>query len=74
VKCVVRVVVEICHGDDETGIAGEGVGGYEEDSEWDTSDEGTDEAGDDSNRIKTPASFRFPAPRRKILPLNVFEN
>jgi hypothetical protein len=35
------------HGDDEYGIDDDGVGGYEEDNEWDTADEGTDDPGDE---------------------------
>jgi hypothetical protein len=64
------------HGDDENDS--EGVGGYEEDDEWDTGDEGTNEAGDDlggGNTINpkrsAPKPIQNPLPSSISQPLNV---
>jgi hypothetical protein len=48
------------HGDDENGVDGEGIGGYEEDDEWDSGDEDTDDAGDDLGGVDAKRSAPEP--------------
>ena len=50
------------HGDDEYGIDDGGVGGYEEDDEWDAADEGADDADDDLGAIYPKRHALHPEP------------